>query len=292
MGARRLDKLGATGCAVGTFGAAAPCAELQQTDAEMPVSETGNSVDSVGIGDAAKGVSGSSVDRFVDSECFVHHLPSSARCSRVGPLSSCGRGGPGSRVSGVGRVARRAGRLSVVCCPCCGLDLVGGNDNIRGECLSRSLGYGPWNSCVGHGEGQGAKHVQEAAGGTKPQSTSTRSGVWRPLEGTLPVGDELASIHRGASEETGVRRPLEGLMPVEEELASDPRGASREVHVETREGRRCTTRCGTRLVDLGQGCEVQVKIPTGRERDSRLPGLGISLRERWDGNPYFGPLPR
>ena len=60
------DKLGATGCAVGMFGAAAPCAELQLTDAETPVSETGNSVDSVGIGDAAtaKGVSGSSVDRF------------------------------------------------------------------------------------------------------------------------------------------------------------------------------------------------------------------------------------
>ena len=38
----------------------------------------------------------------------------------------------GSRVSGVGRVARRAGRLSVVCCPCCGLDFVGGNDNICG----------------------------------------------------------------------------------------------------------------------------------------------------------------
>ena len=62
---------------------------------------------------------------------------------------------------------------------------------------------------------------------TKSQSMRTRSGVRRPLDGTLPVGDELALILRGASEETGVRRPLEGLMPVEEELASDLRGASR-----------------------------------------------------------------
>ena len=95
--------------------------------------------------------------------------------------------------------------------------------------------------------------MQELAGETKPLSTSTWSGVRRPLEGALSVGEELTSIRRGASEETGVRRPLEGVMPVEEELVSDPRGASREVHVEARVGRKCTTRCGTRLVKLGQG---------------------------------------
>ena len=157
------------------------------------------------------------------------------------------------------------------------------------ECLSRA-GFESWNSCLGHGEGRGAEHVREAAGETKPLSTSTLSGVWRPLEGTLPVGGELASIHRGASEERGVRRQLEGLMPVEKELTSDLRRVSREVHVETREGRTCTTRCGTRLVDLGQGCEVEVKIPTGPERDSRLPGPGIPLRERWGWKPLLRTL--
>ena len=34
---------------------------------------------------------------------------------------------------GRGRVARRAGRGSALCCPCCGLDLVGRNDNMCGE---------------------------------------------------------------------------------------------------------------------------------------------------------------
>ena len=104
-------------------------------------------------------------------------------------------------------MARRAGRGSALCCPCCGLDLVGGNDNICGECLSRALGDGPWNSCVGHDEGPGAEHVHEVVGGTKPQSTRSRSEVWRPLK---------------------------VLMTVDDELAPDPRGASEEVHVETR----------------------------------------------------------
>ena len=100
-------------------------------------------------------------------------------------------------------------------------------------------------------------------GRTKPQSTRTRSGVRRPLEGTLPVGEELASDHRGASD---------------------------EVHVEAREGRTCTTRCGTRLVVLGQGCEVEVKIPSDPERDPRSPGPGIPLRERWGWKPLLRTL--
>ena len=146
------------------------------------------------------------------------------------------------------------------------------------------------NSCVGHGEGEGAEHVHAVAEGTKSQSTSTRSGVWRPLDGTLSVGEELTSDHRGASKKAGVWRPLEGLMPVEGELASDFRGASVAVHVEAREGRMSTTQCGTRLVDLGQGCEVEVKIPTGPESDPRLPGPGISLRERWGWKPLLRTL--
>ena len=158
-----------------------------------------------------------------------------------------------------------------------------------GTCLARA-GFESWNSCLGHGEGRGAEHVPEAAGETKPLSTSTRSGVRRPLDGTLSVGEELTLIHRGASEEKGVRRPLEGVMLVEEELTSDPRGASCDVHVEARVGRICTTRCGTRLVKLGQGSEVEVKIPTGPERNLRLPGPGLSIRERWGWKPLLRTL--
>ena len=169
---------------------------------------------------------------------------------------------------------------------------MGGNDNICGECLTRALGNGPWNSCVGHGEGQDAEHVHEVAGETKPQSTRTRSGVWRPLDGTLSVGDELTSDHRGASEEVWVWRPLEGLMPVGDELASDPRGASDKVHVEARKGRTCTTRCGTRLVVLGQGCEVEVKIPSDLNGTLGRLDRGFSSGNGGDGNLYFGPLPR
>ena len=131
-------------------------------------------------------------------------------------------------------------------------------------------------------------------GRTKPQSLRTRSGVRRSLEGALPVGDEPASILRGASEEAEVRRPLEGLVSVGDELASDLREASVEVHVETREGR-TDNRCGTRWVELGQGCGVEVKIPTDPERDLRLPGPGIPIREQWGWKPllrtsYFGNL--
>ena len=146
---------------------------------------------------------------------LCHRAPLSTVAS-VSHLSSVlvGRGGCGAR--GVGRVS--------ALCPCCGLDHVGGNDNICGECLSRALGDWSCNSCVEHGEGPGAGHVGEVAGETKPRSTSTLTGVWRSLDGTLPVGEELVSIHRGTSEEAGVRRPLDGLVSVGEELASDFRG--------------------------------------------------------------------
>ena len=91
---------------------------------------------------------------------------------------------------------------------------------------------------------------------------------------------------------SGVGRPLDGLLPVGGELALDPRGASEELHVEAREGRRShsTTRCGTRLVDLGQGREVEVTIPSDPERDFRPPGPGISLRERWGWKPLLRTL--
>ena len=102
-------------------------------------------------------------------------------------------------------------------------------------------------------------HGHDVRGGTKTQSTRNRSGVWRPLNGLFPVVDKLAFGHRG-----------------------EP-----EVHVETREGRTSTTRCGTRLVELGQGCEVLVKIPTDPERDPSSLGPGVSLRERWGWNPLL-----
>ena len=112
------------------------------------------------------------------------------------------------------------------------------------------------------------EHGHEVAGETKTKSTSTRSGVWRPLEGLMPVGDVLAP---------------------------DPRGASEEVHVETREGSTCTPRCGTRLVELVKGCEVEVKIPCVPEWALMVgvvssPGPGAPLGKSGVGNLYFIPL--
>ena len=86
---------------------------------------------------------------------------------------------------------------------------------------------------------------------------------------------------------SGVWRPLESLMPVGDELASDPREASEEVHVETREGSTCTTRCGTRLVELGKGCDVEVKIPCVPEWAVMSPGPGAPLRETWGWKPLL-----
>ena len=36
--------------------------------------------------------------------------------------------------------------------------------------------------------------------------------------------------------------------------ATDPRRVSGKVHVEVRDGRSCATKYGTRLVELGKGC--------------------------------------
>ena len=60
------------------------------------------------------------------SLCHRATLSASVSASRPSSVVSVGRfcfssvgGGRG------GRVARRAGRMSALCCPCCGLDLVG-----------------------------------------------------------------------------------------------------------------------------------------------------------------------
>ena len=79
------------------------------------------------------------------------------------------------------------------------------------------------------------------------------------------VRDKLQSVCiKGAGETkskrtrtgSGVCRPLEGLMPVVDELVTDPRRVSEKVHVEMRDGRTCANQYGTRLVELGKGCEV------------------------------------
>ena len=62
------------------------------------------------------------------------------------------------------------------------------------------------------------------------------------------------------------------------------------MRVEAWEGRISTNRCGTRLVELGQGCEVEVKIPTDPERDTKSPGPGVPIRERWGWKPPLRTL--
>ena len=126
-------------------------------------------------------------------------------------------------------------------------------------------------------------------GETEPLSTSTRSGVWRSLDGTLPVGDELASIHRGTSEDEGVWRHLEGLIQL---VRTGVRSSRNHEQCMSRRGRVApsTNQCGTRLVELGQGCEVEVKIPSDAERKLRSPGPGIQLRDRWGWKPLLRTL--
>ena len=142
-----------------------------------------------------------------------------------------------------------------LCCACCGVASVGGGRRLCGLCLLLALGGGhTHDSCLGHGH--------DVLGGTKTQSMRTWSGVWRPLEGPLSMADRLALGHRGES----------------------------EVHVEAREGCISTNCCGTRLVDLGKGCEIEVKIPTDPESDTWAPGPGVTIRERWGWKPLLRTL--
>ena len=143
----------------------------------------------------------------------------------------------------------------------------------------------------GHGEGRGAGHVHRSSRGNKAAEYEYSVRGQALLSMVLcQLGMNWHRFIEGRQKLAGVRRPLEGLMPVAGELASDPRGASCEVHVETRVGRTNTTRCGTRWVELGQGCGVEVKIPTDPERSLRLPGPGLSLREQWGWKPLLRTL--
>ena len=99
------------------------------------------------------------------------HSVSSHNIELVRDLSSCHLAPasksaplPSSVSVGRGRRARWSGRWSALCCSRCGVGLVGGNSSTCGECLLLASGNDPWNSCVGHGEGQDAEHVHEVAG--------------------------------------------------------------------------------------------------------------------------------
>ena len=70
----------------------------------------------------------------------------------------------------------------------------------------------------------------------------------------------------------GVWQPL-----VRDELVTDPRRVSEKVHVEIRDGRSGATQYGTRLVALGKGCEVVVKIPCVPEK-ALMVGVFVSPR--------------
>ena len=132
-------------------------------------------------------------------------------------------------------------------------------------CISETHGCDMFNSCVEHGEGQVARRVYQGVGETKSKRTRTGSGVWQPLEGLMPVGDELAT---------------------------DPRRVSGKVHVETRDGCSSATMYGTRLVEFGEGCEVVVKIPCVPEQALMVgvfvaPRPGVPLRETWGWKPLL-----
>ena len=210
----------------------------------------------------------------------VHHqapAPERARSGRAAPLQLGQRSGraEGLRCDGVGRRAKRVERAEVGLtsifdrsfeslfvrreCPYTHVHaaLHGnlGHPNIAHSRVvvdnhavpldshdspARSLhslhgGCGAVNSMDLVGDGVALGRSVWRHGETKPRSTRARKTVRRSLDGTSPVGDEQVTDHRGASE---------------------------ELQVEAREGRASTTRSGTRLVELGQGCEVEVNIPS------------------------------
>ena len=151
--------------------------------------------------------------------CFESVESVQSRVSRVNAMWS-----PARHLAPVEHpLTARGGACGVaLCCSCCGSGLVDGESDTCGRCMSGTHGCDMFNSCVVHGEGQVAKRVHQGVGETMSKRTCTRSGVRQPLEGLMPVGDELAT---------------------------DPRRVSGKVHVEVRDGRSCATKYGTRLVE-------------------------------------------
>ena len=194
--------------------------------------------------------------------CFESVESVQSRVSRVNAMLS-----PTRYLTPVEHSLTPRGRACGValCCSCCGSGLVDGESDTCGWCMSGTHGCDMFNSCVVHGEGQVAKRVHQGVGETKSKRTCTRSGVRQPLEGLMPVGDELAT---------------------------DPRRVSGKVHVEVRDGRSCATKYGTRLVESGKGCEVMVKIPCVPEKALMVgvfvsPRQGVPLREIWGWKPLL-----
>ena len=147
------------------------------------------------------------------------HSVSSHNIELVRDLSSCHLAPasksaplPSSVSVGCGRRARWSGRGSALCCSRCGVGLVGGNSSTCGECLLLASGNDPWNSCVGHGEGQDAEHVHEVAGGTKSQRTRTGSKVRQSLEGLMPVGRNWHRTFEGCQERCMLRHGMNAVV--------------------------------------------------------------------------------
>ena len=139
------------------------------------------------------------------------HLPSMTPVARVrvsSPVVSCVRASASS------------------CCACCGLALVGegggeGESDVVWVVSVGALGRGgTHNSCWGRG--------MKLLGEESRRVRLLGARVWRPLDGPLPVWDELTSHFRGVSE---------------------------DFDVQAWEGRTIRTRSGTRLVELGKGAK-------------------------------------
>ena len=86
-----------------------------------------------------------------------------------------------------------------------------------------------------------------------------------------------------------VRRPLDGPMPVGEELPSDHRRALEEVHVEAREGCNDTVSGESVFFLVGEAYEILVKTLFVPEWVPKMPGPGVTLRRR-GGNRWFAPF--
>ena len=95
--------------------------------------------------------------------CFESVESVQSRVSRVNAMLSRAR----HLTSVEHSLTARGGACGVaLCCSCCGSELVDGEDDICGMCMSGTHGCDMFNSCVVHGEGQVAKRVHQGVGET------------------------------------------------------------------------------------------------------------------------------